>query len=131
MHARDKYFSTLVRAKADAHIANAPRVEVICVDATLDARAATLIKSDFKRMVADGRAQAVIDLSNVATIDSAGLGSLVCALRAVREIGGSVRLVSSGGRVLQMLEKTALTRVFKVHASVGAALAAFTPATAA
>ena len=131
MHARDKYFSTLVRAKADAHIAGTPHVEVICVDTTLDARAATLIKSDFKRMVADGRAQAVIDLSNVATIDSTGLGSLVCALRAVREIGGSVRLVSSGGRVLQMLEKTALTRVFKVHASVGAALAAFAPATAA
>jgi anti-sigma B factor antagonist len=130
MHSRDKYYSALVRAKATAHYAEENGIEVIRVDATLDTHAAALIKSDFKRMVSDGRAHAVIDLSNVASVDSAGLGSLVCALRAVREIGGCVRLVSSGGRMLQMLEKTALTRVFKVHASVDAALAAFTPAAA-
>jgi anti-sigma B factor antagonist len=130
MHARDKYYSALVRAKEAARFIGQDSVEVIRVDAKLDSNAATAIKSDFKRMISDGRAHAVIDLSNVAVIDSAGLGSLVCALRAVRELGGCVRLVSSGGRVLQMLEKTALTRVFKVHASVGAALAAFTPAAA-
>jgi anti-sigma B factor antagonist len=130
MHSRDKYFSALVRAKATASYGGQDAVEVIRVDSTLDSHAAALIRSDFKRMIADGRAHAVIDLSNVASVDSAGLGSLVCALRAVREIGGCVRLVSSGGRVLQMLEKTALTRVFKVHASVHSALAAFAPAAA-
>jgi anti-sigma B factor antagonist len=130
MHSRDKYYSALVRAKMTAGFLDQDRVEIIRVDETLDIHAAAAIRSDFKRMISDGRAQAVIDLSNVANVDSAGLGSLVCALRAVREIGGCVRLVSSGGRVLQMLEKTALTRVFKVHSSVGAALAAFTPAAA-
>jgi anti-sigma B factor antagonist len=130
MHSRDKYYSALVRAKAAAQYPEQDSVEVIRVNVTLDTHAAAVIKSDFKRMISDGRAQVVIDLSNVAIIDSAGLGSLVCALRAVREIGGCVRLVSSGGRVLQMLEKTALTRVFKVHASVDAALAAFAPAAA-
>lgn len=130
MHSRDKYYSALVRAKAAAHYAEHDSVEIIRVDSTLDSHAAGLIRTNFTRMIADGRALAVIDLTNVASVDSAGLGSLVCALRAVREIGGSVRLVSSGGRVLQMLEKTALTRVFKVHASVDAALAAFAPAAA-
>jgi anti-sigma B factor antagonist len=129
MHSRDKYYSALLRAKAAAHVEH-DTVEIIRVDETLDSHAAALIRSDFKRMISDGRAHAVIDLSNVASVDSAGLGSLVCALRAVREIGGCVRLVSSGGRVLQMLEKTALTRVFKVHASVNAALEAFAPAAA-
>lgn len=130
MHSRDKYYSALVRAKAAARYAEHDDVEIIRVEATLDSNAAEHIRSNFKRMISDGRALAVIDLSNVASVDSAGLGSLVCALRAVREIGGSVRLVSSGGRMLQMLEKTALTRVFKVHTSVSAALAAFTPAAA-
>jgi anti-sigma B factor antagonist len=130
MHSRDKYFSALVRAKAAAQYTGLDEVEIIRVDSTLDSIAATHIRSNFKRMISEGRALAVIDLTNVASVDSAGLGSLVCALRAVREIGGCVRLVSSGGRVLQMLEKTALTRVFKVHASVDAAIAAFTPAAA-
>jgi anti-sigma B factor antagonist len=130
MHARDKYYSSLIRAKAAARYSEQDAVEVIHVDATLDNRAAALIKSDFTRMISDGRAQAVIDLTNVAMIDSAGLGSLVCALRAVREIGGCVRLVATRGHVLQMLERTALTRVFKVHPSVGSAIAAFTPAAA-
>jgi anti-sigma B factor antagonist len=130
MHARDKYFSALVRAKAAARYAEHDAVEVIRVDSTLDTQAAAHIKSEFTRMIADGRALAVIDLTDVSGVDSAGLGSLVCALRAVREIGGSIRLVATGGRVLQMLEKTALTRLFKVHPSVGAAIAAFTPAAA-
>ena len=130
MHARDKYYSALVRAKAAAAYAEQDAVDVIRVDATLDSRAATLIKSDFTRLISDGRAQVVIDLTNVATVDSAGLGSLVCALRAVREIGGCIRLVATRGHVMQMLERTALTRVFKVHPSVDAAIAAFTPAAA-
>jgi len=130
MHTRDKYYSALLRAKAAANDLGPDWVEVIRVDATLDMQAAAAIKSDFKRMIADGRAHAVIDLSNVAKIDSTGLGSLVCALRAVREIGGCIKLVTAGGRVLQMLERTALTRVFNVHTSVGSALASFTRAAA-
>lgn len=130
MHKRDKYYSALVRAKAAAGYVERDDIEIIRVDKALDTHAATIIKSDFTRMISDGRALAVIDLTNVSMFDSAGLGSLVCALRAVREIGGSIRLVATGGRVLQMLEKTALTRVFKVHTSVGAAIAAFTPAAA-
>lgn len=130
MHTRDKYYSALLRAKAAANDLEPDWVEVIQVDATLDLQAAAAIKSDFKRMIAGGRAHAVIDLSNVAKIDSTGLASLVCALRAVREIGGCIKLVSTGGHVLHMLERTALTRVFNVHASVGSALASFTRAAA-
>jgi anti-sigma B factor antagonist len=130
MHSRDKFYSALLRAKATANELGPDSVAVIRVDSTLDLHAAASIKSDFKRMISDGRAHAVVDLTNVANIDSAALGSLVCALRAVREIGGCIKLVSNGGRVLQMLERTALTRVFNVHSSVGSALASFVPAAA-
>ena len=130
MHSRDKYYCALLRAKATAIDVGPHSVAVIRVDETLDLLAAASIKSDFKRMISDGHAHAVVDLTNVANIESAALGSLVCALRAVREIGGCIKLVSTGGRVLQMLERTALTRVFNVHSSVGSALASFTPAAA-
>src|ERR1700694_2787140 len=104
MHSRDKYYKTLLRVKADTQIqSDDDEIEIIRVDSVLDARAAVLIKSDFERMLSHGRGQAVIDLTLVESFDSAGLGSLVSALRAVREIGGSVRLVSTGGRVLHML----------------------------
>ena len=130
MNSRDKYFTSLLRAKAAANDFGLGAIAVIRVDSALDAQAAATIKSDFKRMIADGRAHAVVDLTSVAAIDSAALGSLVCALRAVREVGGCIKLVSAGGRVLQMLERTALTRVFDVHSSVGSALASFTRAAA-
>jgi anti-sigma B factor antagonist len=131
MHARDKFYSALLRAKASAQLEHErDGVEIIRVERYLDAKAAALIKSAFKRMVQAGRAHAVIDLTNVSGVDSTGLGSLVSALRAVREIGGCIRLVAGSGRLLQMLELTALTRVFKVHASVSSALDAFSPAAA-
>jgi anti-sigma B factor antagonist len=130
MHSRDKFYSALLRAKAAASDLGPDSVAVIRVESTLDQNAAASIKSDFKRMISDGRAHAVIDLTDVANIESAALGSLVCALRAVREVGGCIKLVSPGGRVMQMLERTALTRVFNVHSSVGSALASFTRAAA-
>ena len=71
-----------MRAKAAARYAEHDSVEVIRVDSTLDTRAAALIKSEFTRMIADGRALAVIDLSDVSGIDSAGLGSVVTSVVA-------------------------------------------------
>ncbi len=131
MHARDKYYASLLRAKSSAvAMCDEPDVAVLCIENDLDPRAASLIKSRFRRLIAAGRSDAVVDLTRVATIDSTGLGAFVCALRAMHTIGASVVLVANGGRISRMLELTALKRLFRVHGSVGAALASFSTAAA-
>ncbi|HLJ84459.1 MAG TPA: STAS domain-containing protein [Candidatus Eremiobacteraceae bacterium] len=131
MHARDKYYASLLQAKSTAvALCGEPDIAVLSIDNHLDARAASLIRSRFKRLIAGGRSDAVVDLTKVAALNSTSLGSFVCALRAMHRIGASIVLVADGGLISRMLELTALTRLFRVHASVGAAIASFSSAAA-
>jgi len=69
-------------------------------------------------LIADGRADIVIDLEDVEFIDSVGLGMLVGALKRAREAGGDLRMVSPRPRVLRVLDITGLTDVFAVPGDV-------------
>jgi anti-sigma B factor antagonist len=115
MQARDAFF---------ASPADAGSVGVIDVGERLDARAAEQMKSRFKKLALQGHRRHIIDLSRVDDVDSGGLAGLISTLRAVRDTGGSIDLVANTGHVKQILELCALTRLFKVHQSVQAALAA-------
>jgi anti-sigma B factor antagonist len=99
-------------------------VGVIEVGERLDARAAERMKTRFKQFAKEGRSRHIIDLSRLDDLDSGGLATLISTLRSVRESGGSVHLVANTDRVTYILELTALTRLFKVHPTVKAALAA-------
>ena len=131
MHARDKYYASLLHAKSSAIAACSDAdVAVLRLEQSLDASAASRIKSGFKRLIAAGRSDAIVDLTRVERLDSTGLGSFVCALRAMQRIGGCVVLVAGGGQIARMLELTGLKRTFDVHVSVSAAIASFSSAAA-
>lgn len=125
MQARDKFFSSLQTLRETAAL-TAPHggsVGVIDVGCKLDARTAQQMKAQFKEFAAEGRSRHIIDLSRLDDLDSTGLAGLISTLRAVRDTGGSIDLVASSNHVTQILELTALSRLFKVHRSLQAALA--------
>jgi len=123
MQVRDKFFSSLVSLQATAHSTASDEIGIIDVGKTLDDRAASRMKEQFKEFVAEGRQRHIIDLTKLDVLDSGGLAGLISALRAVRETGGSVDLAANSMHVTQILELTSLTRLFKVHRSMKAALA--------
>jgi anti-sigma B factor antagonist len=53
-----------------------------------------------------------------------GLGALVGSLKRLRMQEGSLALVTSGGRILQLFRMTGLTQVFALHSSVPDAVTA-------
>jgi anti-anti-sigma factor len=125
MQTQDAFFTSMDEwgnAAATAK-SSSKTVGVIDVGARLDARTAERMKSRFKKLAAVGQHRHIIDLSRVDDLDSGGLAGLISTLRAVRETGGSIDLVASTSHVKQILELTALTRIFKVHRTVKAALA--------
>jgi anti-sigma B factor antagonist len=71
-----------------------------------------------------GSAKVVLDLTGVDYIDSAGIGLLALAAGKLKEAGGSMALVASEGRVLQLLNLTGMSSILKVHGDVQAAAAA-------
>ncbi|MFC1896606.1 STAS domain-containing protein, partial [Thermodesulfobacteriota bacterium] len=67
----------------------------------------------------------VVDLSGTETMDSAGIGALVCRIAATRSSGGDIRLASPGSFVLKLLEITHLDQIFKCYDTVEEASKSF------
>jgi len=76
-----------------------------------------------------GTNQIVLNLEEVESIDSGGLGTLVGVLASTRIQHGEIKLVRPTRRVNELLRRTRLDTVFKSYGSDDEAVAAFrTPA---
>jgi anti-sigma B factor antagonist len=80
-------------------------------------RLEALIEDLLKR----GTRRAVIDMSGVEYIDSAGIGLIALASGKFKESGGTLAVVSSEGRVLQLFRQTQIDTVVKVRPTVAEA----------
>jgi anti-sigma B factor antagonist len=60
----------------------------------------------------------VVDLSELAFMDSMGLGTLIGSTEEFREGGGEVRLVVLGGEVMRVLEVTGMGEALRVYPDV-------------
>lgn len=69
--------------------------------------------------------KAIIDLSKVEFIDSAGLGTLISTLRHFLAASGDLRLAGPTLRMQVLLEVTRLERVFSVFPDVASAANGF------
>lgn len=65
----------------------------------------------------------VLDLVQVSSVDSAGLGVLVCGHRRARRGGPTLRLTGASDQLQAMLSVTGPTEVLEVFADVEAATA--------
>ena len=72
-----------------------------------------------------GARNLVLNLKNVTTIDSAGVGELVSAYTPVTNRGGKLKLVNLPSKVNDILQITQLITVFEVYDSEQEALESF------
>ncbi|MGA2096775.1 MAG: STAS domain-containing protein [Candidatus Acidiferrum sp.] len=73
----------------------------------------------------------VLDLGNVARIDSSGLGTLVALYASARKIGGDIKLANLGKHIKEALQITRLVTVFDIFDKTEDAVASFKRAAAA
>jgi anti-sigma B factor antagonist len=97
---------------------------VIVVNGEVDVYTAPKLREQLVDLVDAGWYHLVVDLENVGFLDSTGLGVLVGGLKRVRSHDGSLRLVCTQERILKIFRITGLTKVFPIHDSVAAAMAA-------
>jgi anti-sigma B factor antagonist len=81
--------------------------------------------SEFRRTLAElmPTRRLIIDLSEVAFVDSAGLGALIGGIRRARDVGGSVVLVCSRQTLAALLHTTGVDRIVTVVRTVEEAAA--------
>lgn len=83
-------------------------VSVVSARGEVDVFTAPDLDSELDALIAAGSARLVVDLTDVAFLDSTGLGVLVKALKHAREAGGWLHLVVTSDRIRKIFEITGL-----------------------
>ncbi|HTS68071.1 MAG TPA: STAS domain-containing protein [Terriglobia bacterium] len=86
------------------------------------------LRAKLKETLSQGKTRLVLDLGEVAYIDSAGLGTLVAGYTSAQNQGANLKLAHLTKRIHEQLYITKLVTVFDVYDSVEAAVKSFGPA---
>jgi anti-anti-sigma factor len=89
--------------------------------------AAEAFEQQLQRLIRDGYRNLVVDLADVAVIDSAGIRALVRGHTSARRVAGTLRLAAARPAVAAVLELSHLSGIFELHESVDAAKIAAWP----
>jgi anti-sigma B factor antagonist len=91
---------------------------VLRMTGAIDVFTAPKLRQQVIDLVDDGARHIVGDLRGVDFLDSTGLGILVGGLKRLRLRQGSLTLVTSGGRILELFDITGLSHAFALHRTV-------------
>lgn len=72
-----------------------------------------------------GSTNILLNLQNVTTIDSSGIGEIVSAFTTVTNRGGKLKLLNLPPKVQDILQITQLVTVFEIHDDEAEAMASF------
>ncbi len=103
----------------------ASQATVVRLAGRLDLLSAAEVKQQLTALVSGGHRRLVVDLGDVAFIDSSGLGALIGGLKAARLGGGDLRIAQPGEQALVILELTTLDKVLRPYSTVEEALAGY------
>ena len=100
---------------------------ILVVGGEVDFEVSPQLKARLMKTIKAGRRRLVLDLSDVTFIDSTAIGVIAGAVEKLDEAGGgSLAIVCTHDKVMQIFEITGLDSVITVHPSRQEALAALT-----
>ena len=115
----------MTEATLNISIETFKRVDLITVVGRVDSNTAPQLDGVLKEKMGDGRHNLVLNLAQVDYMSSAGLRSLVAALRDCKKNRGDVRLSQSSTRVIEVLELAGLDAMFNTYDDDTAAVGSF------
>jgi anti-sigma B factor antagonist len=95
---------------------------VVTLHGEADIYSAPVLRDGLSALIESGTKAVVVDLTEVAFLDSTGLGVLVSARNAATEAGSTLPIACNDGRILKLFRITGLEQVFDIHPSVDAAV---------
>lgn len=102
-------------------------ISILSLKGRLTVGEASTVREKVNQLVAAGRINIILDLSNVDYIDSTGLGSLVICFTTIKKAGGALKLVNLNKRNVELLLLTKLHTIFEVFSDELDAVNSFFP----
>jgi anti-sigma B factor antagonist len=100
------------------------KIAVVEVSGWIEIASAPQLRDTLIALIDEGHLHLVIDLSEVAFLDSTGLGVLIGLLHRLRSRDGSLALAGANERVYKVFRTTQLTKVLTLTDTVADAIAA-------
>ena|SRR5215207_8998833 len=102
-------------------------VSVVSVSGSVDALTAAELAGVIVAQIANGHVNLVVDLTNVEFMSSAGLRTLLGAVKETRSNGGDLRIASTNPGIDKVLKMSGFHNIAKVFTSSTDALSSFAP----
>lgn len=83
------------------------------------------LRATVEDLLGSGDSRLVLDLEELNTMDSSGIGLLSRFLTSTKQLGGSLKLVNPSKFVVQTLKLVGLLNLFEVFSDTPAAVASF------
>jgi anti-sigma B factor antagonist len=93
-------------------------VAVVDVRGEVDVYTAPRLREELHHCLDGGKNKIVVNLADVAYMDSSGLGVLIGALKRAREEKGDLVVAAPNARISRILEVTGLSKIFNVRDGV-------------
>lgn len=84
-----------------------------------------ILRDVVNELLAEGWKKILLNLSQVTSVDSAGVGELVASLKVTQRLGGALKLLSLNERVKTSLRLSSLLPLFEVYDEEKAAIEHF------
>jgi anti-anti-sigma factor len=84
-----------------------------------------ILREALDELLAENRKKILLNLSEVAFLDSAGVGELVAGLRTAKRLGAQLKLLNLGERVYSTLEMARLLPTFDTYNDESEAVRSF------
>jgi anti-sigma B factor antagonist len=86
-----------------------------------------ILREAVDELLAEGHRRILLNLSEVAFLDSAGVGELVAGLKTARRFQADLKLLNVGERVYSTLDMARLLPTFEIFDDEGEAVGSFGP----
>lgn len=100
-------------------------ITVLIAEGSLDSLSADSLTQILDAQIQAGNTRLVVDLKAVHYTSSAGLRSLLMALKGARRVGGDLRLGAAQPNVMEVLSLAGFTSIIKTFDDVSAATASY------
>jgi anti-sigma B factor antagonist len=96
-------------------------VLVLAIQGSVDSLTAESLTQTLESYFSAGHSRVVADLSGLSYTSSAGLRSILIAVKRARKLGGDFHLAAVQASVMEVLTMSGFTNILKVFPTVGAA----------